>query len=110
MPSEKHRTWTRIDVRPYVMSLTSFEMRVLANDPATRDVLQRLGASRGWLQRSLWTLGCYGDDSPTLAAKFRALRDAGVGFADNTRDDLTPASKFDDLVSDGFLDGEFRRV
>lgn len=100
----------RRDARPYVICLTPFEMRIFATDPATRAVLTRLGASRGWLQRSLWTLGCYLDDDRTLAAKFRALRDVGVGFTDNTRDDLTPASRFDDLISAGYLDGEFRRV
>lgn len=97
------------DDRPLVLTLTAFEMQVVAHDPATREVLKRLGARRGWINRSLWTLRVYGDDGPTLAAKFRALRDAGVGFADNTRDDVTPASRFDDLVQEGLLDGECRR-
>jgi hypothetical protein len=110
MPSEKHKAASRTDLGPHVFSLTPFELRIFADDAQTRTVLKRLGARCDWLQRSLWSLRCYGDDSQTLAAKFKALSDAGVGFADNTRDDLTPASRFDELIRDGFLDGVFRRV
>ena len=106
----KARTAAKKPVRPYVMTMTSFQLQIHAADPASQAVVKSLGGTRGWFMRSTWTLDVDHEEDRKVAAIFRTLRDAGFGFEDNTRDDVTPARTFDDLVEKGLLDGEFRRV
>ena len=106
----KARSAAKKPVRPYVMTMTAFQLTIYAPDPASQEVVKSIGGEHGWFTRSTWTLDVNYDEDRIVAAIFRTLRDAGFGFEDNTRDQGTPAQTFDDLVAKGLLDGEFRRV